>query len=84
MNCCWRLWLQIRYLPRFFRTYLKKRIFLLFADSTAQALILKFWQAPAAAPDYIYVSSDDFERAKELYEAYLTTEAETEFLDFSE
>ena len=67
-----------------FQDILKKENIPFICRQYGAGAYFKILAGPAAAPDYIYVSSDDFERAKELYEAYLTTETETEFLDFSE
>ena len=67
-----------------FQDILKKENIPFICRQYGAGAYFKILAGPAAAPDYIYVSRDDFERAKELYEAYLTTEAETEFLDFSE
>lgn len=67
-----------------FQDILKKENIPFICRQYGAGAYFKIVAGPAAAPDYIYVSSADFESAKEIYEAYLLTESETEFLDFSD
>ena len=50
-----------------FQDILKKENIPFICRQYGAGAYFKILAGPAAAPDYIYVSSDDFERAKELF-----------------
>ena len=45
---------------------------------------LKHLIGSASIPDYIYVKSDDYEQARELYETYIQNNGQIEILDSEE
>ncbi len=63
-----------------FQDLLKKENIPFICHNEGAGAYMKIMFGPAAAADYILVTPDNYDRAREIYEAYLLTEAETEEL----